>query len=97
MHQGPSRHLMRSKSIRLSRAIMEDQIVALDPRWRFALVRQLADHGLGHDSIAGLVLLQKTRKRRFNINDLNARVVVRKQIQPTLTGLAHRISGVECE
>jgi len=51
---------------------------------------------LGWNSLkAALILLQDHRQRWFEINQINPRVVIRAQINPTLTGLPHRVGRVE--
>ena len=78
-------------------SVADRETVALDPRRRLALLGQPADHRLGYSLVPCLVLSQQRVKRRFEVDDLDAGVVVSKQIEPPATSLPHRVGGIEGE
>src|SRR5688572_27775920 len=65
--------------------------------WRFKLLQQSQNHLLWNRTWTALVLRENCSDRWLNVNDLNPRSVICKEIDPALPHLPRNISPVECE
>src|SRR5271157_3141099 len=73
------------------------QSVRLSNRWGLALFGKLFDDPLRYGSHSSSVLLQDDTHRRLDVNDLDAGIVVGKQVDPPSPGLPQEIGAIEGE